>query len=91
MILTRDTLSGCMVSTDVSAQPVSAAATSSVKSSSTPLFDWLCQMSICKVISRAYATLGPSYWSDTSVQCIEAREVTLQIDVSDQYDGPSVA
>lgn len=41
-----------------------------------------------KVFDRAteglaypYATLGPSYWSDTSVQCIEAREVTLQIDI----------
>lgn len=41
-----------------------------------------------KVFDRAteglaypYVTLGPSYWSDTSVQCIEAREVTLQIDI----------
>ena len=41
-----------------------------------------------KVFDRAteglaypYATLGPSYWSDTSVQCIEAREITLQIDI----------
>ncbi|WP_323008934.1 DUF3168 domain-containing protein [Paracoccus sp. (in: a-proteobacteria)] len=28
-----------------------------------------------------YATLGVSYWTDDSVECIEAREVTLQIDV----------
>ena len=41
-----------------------------------------------KVFDRAteglaypYATLGPSYWSDASVQCIEAREITLQIDI----------
>ncbi len=41
-----------------------------------------------KVFDRAteglaypYATLGSSYWSDTSVQCIEAREITLQIDI----------
>ena len=41
-----------------------------------------------KVFDRAteglaypYATLGPSYWSDSSVQCIEAREITLQIDI----------
>lgn len=41
-----------------------------------------------KVFDRAteglaypYVTLGPSYWSDTSVQCIEAREITLQIDI----------
>lgn len=28
-----------------------------------------------------YATLGPSYWTDDSAECIEAREITLQIDV----------
>lgn len=28
-----------------------------------------------------YATLGPSYWVDDSAECIEAREITLQIDV----------
>lgn len=28
-----------------------------------------------------YATLGPSYWTDESAECIEAREITLQIDV----------
>ena len=28
-----------------------------------------------------YATLGPSYWGDDSVECIEAREITLQVDV----------
>lgn len=28
-----------------------------------------------------YATLGASYWTDDSVECIEAREITLQIDV----------
>ncbi|QEU08224.1 DUF3168 domain-containing protein [Paracoccus yeei] len=34
-----------------------------------------------KTAVHPYATLGPSYWSDTSVQCIEAREITLQIDI----------
>lgn len=28
-----------------------------------------------------YVTLGPSDWSDESVECIEARRITLQIDV----------
>lgn len=28
-----------------------------------------------------YVTLGPSYWTDASVQCIPARSMTLQIDV----------
>lgn len=28
-----------------------------------------------------YATLGVSYWTDDSVECIEAREITLQIDL----------
>lgn len=28
-----------------------------------------------------YATLGASYWTDDSVECIEAREITLQIDL----------
>lgn len=28
-----------------------------------------------------FATLGPSYWSDASVECIEAREQTLQVDL----------
>ncbi len=28
-----------------------------------------------------YASMGPSYWTDTSVECIDAREITLQIDV----------
>ncbi|MDS9468697.1 DUF3168 domain-containing protein [Paracoccus sp. MBLB3053] len=28
-----------------------------------------------------YCTLGPSYWTDGSVECIEAREVTLQADI----------
>lgn len=34
-----------------------------------------------KTAVHPYATLGPSYWSDTSVQCIEAREITVQIDI----------
>ncbi|QEU08767.1 DUF3168 domain-containing protein [Paracoccus yeei] len=34
-----------------------------------------------KTAVHPYATLGPSYWSDSSVQCIEAREITLQIDI----------
>ncbi|MFC3568405.1 DUF3168 domain-containing protein [Paracoccus simplex] len=28
-----------------------------------------------------YATLGATYWTDDSVECIEAREITLQIDL----------
>lgn len=28
-----------------------------------------------------YASLGPSYWTSDDAECIEAREVTLQIDV----------
>ena len=28
-----------------------------------------------------YVSLGPSYWSDESVECIEARSYTLQVDV----------
>ena len=51
-----------------------------------------------KVFDRAteglaypYATLGPSYWSDTSVQCIEAREVTLQIDIWHSQSNKGVA
>lgn len=28
-----------------------------------------------------YVTLGPSYWTDASVECIEGREITLQVDV----------
>ena len=28
-----------------------------------------------------YATFGVSYWTDDSVECIEAREITLQIDL----------
>lgn len=28
-----------------------------------------------------YATLGPSYWTDDSVECIPGREQTVQIDV----------
>lgn len=31
-----------------------------------------------------YIVLGPSYWNDASVECIEAREVTLQIDAFDK-------
>lgn len=28
-----------------------------------------------------YVTLGPSYWNDTSVTCVKARTMTLQIDL----------
>lgn len=28
-----------------------------------------------------YVTLGPSYWTDASVECIEARSITLQVDI----------
>lgn len=28
-----------------------------------------------------YVTLGPSYWTDDSAECIEAREITLQVDL----------
>ncbi|MFG6083917.1 DUF3168 domain-containing protein [Paracoccus litorisediminis] len=28
-----------------------------------------------------YATLGSSYWGDDSVECVEAREITLQVDL----------
>ncbi|MFD2843519.1 DUF3168 domain-containing protein [Paracoccus cavernae] len=28
-----------------------------------------------------YVSLGPSFWNDESVECIEARSYTLQIDV----------
>ncbi|WP_347268809.1 DUF3168 domain-containing protein [Paracoccus sp. (in: a-proteobacteria)] len=28
-----------------------------------------------------YITLGPSYWTDDSVECVKARAVTLQVDV----------
>lgn len=28
-----------------------------------------------------YVTLGPSYWTDASVQCVTARNMTLQVDI----------
>lgn len=28
-----------------------------------------------------FATLGPSYWTDASAECIRARSMTLQVDV----------
>lgn len=31
-----------------------------------------------------YVTMGPSYWTDASVECIRAKSITLQIDVWDQ-------
>jgi len=34
-----------------------------------------------------YITMGPSYWNDASVECIEAREVTVQIDVFDRAES----
>ncbi len=32
-------------------------------------------------VSYPYVTLGPSYWTDSGAECIEARAITLQIDV----------
>lgn len=34
-----------------------------------------------KTATYPYVTLGPSHWSDVSVECIEARSYTLQVDV----------
>ncbi|KJZ31634.1 hypothetical protein TW83_07675 [Paracoccus sp. S4493] len=31
--------------------------------------------------AHPYVTLGPSYWNDTSVTCVKARTMTLQIDL----------
>lgn len=28
-----------------------------------------------------YVTLGPTYWTDASVECVEARSITLQVDI----------
>lgn len=36
--------------------------------------------------AHPYATLGPSDWTDDSVECIRARTITLQIDLWDE-DG----
>lgn len=38
-----------------------------------------------------YATMGPSYWNDQSVECIEAREITLQIDLWHSQSNKGVA
>ena len=38
-----------------------------------------------------YATLGASYWTDGSVECIEAREITLQIDLWHSQSNKGVA
>ena len=38
-----------------------------------------------------YATLGVSYWTDDSVECIEAREITLQIDLWHSQSNKGVA
>lgn len=38
-----------------------------------------------------YATLGASYWTDDSVECIEAREITLQIDLWHSQSNKGVA
>ena len=38
-----------------------------------------------------YATLGASYWTDVSVECIEAREITLQIDLWHSQSNKGVA
>lgn len=34
-----------------------------------------------KSTAYPYVTLGPSYWTDASVECIEGRTITLQVDV----------
>lgn len=51
-----------------------------------------------RVVDRAmkstpypYATLGPSYWTDASAECIEARDTTLQIDVWHSQSNKGVA
>ena len=44
-----------------------------------------------KSVSHPYVTLGPSYWTDDSVECIEAREITLQIDVWHSQESKGVA
>lgn len=38
-----------------------------------------------------YAAMGPSYWNDQSVECIEAREITLQIDLWHSQSNKGVA
>lgn len=38
-----------------------------------------------------YATMGASYWNDQSVECIEAREITLQIDLWHSQSNKGVA
>ena len=38
-----------------------------------------------------YATLGASYWTDESVECIEAREITLQVDLWHSRSNKGVA
>lgn len=38
-----------------------------------------------------YATLGASYWTDDSVECIEAREIMLQIDLWHSQSNKGVA
>lgn len=38
-----------------------------------------------------YATLGSSYWTDVSVECIEAREITLQVDLWHSQSNKGVA
>ena len=54
--------------------------------------------SLTAVVDRAtegmaypYATLGASYWTDDSVECIEAREITLQIDLWHSQSNKGVA
>ena len=34
-----------------------------------------------EAVAYPYVTLGPSYWTDASATCIEARTITLQIDL----------
>ena len=38
-----------------------------------------------------YATMGPSYWADDDAECIEAREITLQIDLWHSQSNKGVA
>lgn len=36
---------------------------------------------VTESVDSPYVTLGPSSWIDDSAECIEAREITLQIDL----------
>lgn len=47
--------------------------------SGVPVVDWPTEKT-----PMPYIVLGPSYWTSADAECIEAREVTLQIDAYDQ-------